>query len=167
MLLKVKDFSDNGIPIIKIKNVNNQTVNFDDLDYFPKNKINIIEEKFFLKDNDILIAMTGQGSVGRVGRIKIENNKPYLLNQRVGKIIADEKNINQSYLYYVLSSSFYEKILFDRASGSGQPNLSPEIILKTEIPLPSYENQVKIGKLLDSLSEKISLNKKINNNSVL
>ena len=35
------------------------------------------------------------------------------------------------------------KILFDRGTGSGQPNLSPEIILGTEIPMPDFKPQKK------------------------
>ena len=91
---KSEDFSDSGIPVIKIKNVNNREVDLSTSDYFPENRVNAKHEKFFLKDRDILIAMTGQGSVGRVGRIRLHQNELVLLNQRVGKFITDPNRVS-------------------------------------------------------------------------
>lgn len=161
---KSKDFSDDGIPIVKIKNIQNKSVDLKEVQYFPLDKVNNKHKKFFLKNNDVLIAMTGQGSLGRVGRINLESNEYVLLNQRVGKFVVDEKNLHLNYLYHVISSDMYEKILFDRGTGSGQPNLSPEIILGTEIPMPNLTTQKKISSILDNINSKINLNKKINNN---
>lgn len=161
---KSKDFTSLGIPIIKIKNVNNRVVNFHDLDYYPENLVKKEHQKFFLKDKDVLIAMTGQGSVGRVGRITINKKEKMLLNQRVGKFITNNNVLDSDYLYHVISSPQYEKILFDRAIGSGQPNLSPDDILSTEIPFPIIEIQKKISKILNCIDIKIIINQKINKN---
>ena len=161
---KSNDFSDEGIPIVKIKNIQNKSVDLKEVQYFPLDKVNNKHKKFFLKNNDVLIAMTGQGSLGRVGRINLESNEYVLLNQRVGKFVVDEKNLHLNYLYHVISSDMYEKILFDRGTGSGQPNLSPEIILGTEIPMPNLTTQKKISSILDNINSKITLNKKINKN---
>ena len=161
---KSKDFSDDGIPIVKIKNIQNKSVDLKEVQYFPLDKVNNKHKKFFLKNNDVLIAMTGQGSLGRVGRINLESNEYVLLNQRVGKFVVDEKNLHLNYLYHVISSDMYEKILFDRGTGSGQPNLSPEISLGTEIPMPNLTTQKKISSILDNINSKINLNKKINKN---
>ncbi|MBE6509052.1 MAG: restriction endonuclease subunit S, partial [Methanobrevibacter sp.] len=161
---KSKDFSDEGIPIVKIKNIQNKSVDLGEVQYFPLDKVTNKHEKFFLKDNDVLIAMTGQGSLGRVGRINLESDELVLLNQRVGKFVVDEKNLHLNYLYHVISSDMYEKILFDRGTGSGQPNLSPEIILGTEIPMPDLSTQKRIASILDNINSKINLNKKINKN---
>lgn len=159
---KSKDFTEEGIPVVKIKNVNHRIVDLSETQHFPESEVMDKHAKFFLEDKDILIAMTGQGSVGRVGRISLKVGEKVLLNQRVGKFIADEKKLNQDYLYYVLSSPFYEQILFDAGTGSGQPNLSPKLILQTEIPLPPYNIQQKIGKILSALDEKILLNNQMN-----
>ena len=162
---KSSDFTTEGIPVIKIKNIQNQHVNLlEDNEYFPFSKLNSKHDKFILKNNDVLIAMTGQGSLGRVGRIKLDKDELMLVNQRVGKFITDEENFHLNYLYHVLSSKTYEKILFDRGTGSGQPNLSPEIILGTEVPCPDLNTQKKIAYILDQIDNLILLNKKINHN---
>ena len=160
---KSKDFVEEGIPVVKIKNIQNKSIDLSDIQYFPQDNLNDKHEKFLLKNNDVLIAMTGQGSLGRVGRLKLDNEQLVLLNQRVGKFIADEENLHLNYMYHVISSDRYEKILFDRGTGSGQPNLSPEIILGTEIPMPDFNTQKKIAMILDNIDDLINLNKRINN----
>ncbi len=71
---KSKDFSDSGIPVIKIKNVCPPYISLDDLSYVP-NSIAFQNPKYILKKGDVLIAMTGShinqiaSVVGRVGRV--------------------------------------------------------------------------------------------------
>ena len=161
---KSKDFVDEGIPVVKIKNIQNKAIDLSEIQFFSYDNLKDKHEKFLLKNNDVLIAMTGQGSLGRVGRLKLDDNQLVLLNQRVGKFQTDEKNLHLNYLYHVISSDMYEKILFDRGTGSGQPNLSPEIILGTEIPMPDLNTQKKIAFLLDNIDNLITINKKINKN---
>ena len=47
---------------------------------------------------------------------------------------------------------------------SGRQRVQLDVLKNTEMLLPSYEEQKKIGKILSSLDEKIELNNKINNN---
>ena len=159
---KSQDLNDEeGIPIVKIGNIHDREDTLNGSQFFPEELINKKLNKFFLEDRDILIAMTGQGSVGRVGQIRL-NGEKVLLNQRVGKFIIDGKNLDRDYLYFVISSPKYEKILFDAGRGSGQPNLSPNQILSVEIPLPKIEIQMEISEILRSLNDKVYLNKQMN-----
>ena len=158
---KSQDLGDRGIPVVKIKNVNNRTVNIADTQFFPQELLNEKHSRFFLEDGDVLIAMTGQGSVGRVGRLSNSSNQRILLNQRVGKFIAKE-NLNLRYFFYVSSSSYYEEIFFNAGLGSGQPNLSPDVIGQVEIPLPPLPEQKAIAHVLGSLDDKIELNRRMN-----
>lgn len=162
---KSKDYAEDGIPIIKIGNIQNRIVKIDiNGNYVPEEIIDNKVEKYFLNHNDVLIAMTGQGSVGRVGRLKLDNQIKPLLNQRVGKFVCDEVNLNIDFLFYVLSSKRYQSILFNAGTGSGQPNLSPKAILSTEIPYLSYDEQKRIAHVLSALDDKIEVNNKINDN---
>jgi type I restriction enzyme, S subunit len=160
---KSSDYITNGIPLIKIGNIQNRIVSTkNSVNYVSKDLINSKTDKFLLKNRDVLIAMTGQGSVGRVGRLSLDKGETAFLNQRVGKFLCDEVNLNIDYLYYVFSTPEFQKILFDSAAGSGQPNLSPEIILNTKIPYLDYNTQSAIAEILSSLDDKIELNNKIN-----
>ena len=86
---KSKDFSDMGWPVVKIKNIQNGRVTTEDSQCIPKSLITSKLRRFCLSNEDVLIAMTGQGSVGRVGRLDLKSGDAYL-NQRVGKLVADE-----------------------------------------------------------------------------
>ena len=93
---KSKDFADihekDFLPVIKIKNVANGDVNFDQVVY---HKTEESLSKYVLKKGDVLIAMTGNHPhaksqvVGDVSKYKLEQNA--LLNQRVGKFVAKKR----------------------------------------------------------------------------
>ncbi|EHU9517591.1 restriction endonuclease subunit S [Vibrio vulnificus] len=159
---KGKDFTDSGNPVIKIKNIQNGKVTTEESQFVSDEVVINKLDKFRLDDGDILIAMTGQGSVGRVGRLYISEDETPYLNQRVGKFSADEITLNNDFLYYVIGSKAYENYLFAAGSGSGQPNLSPTIIKSVEIPYPPYDIQCRIGKVLKDLDDKIELNTQTN-----
>jgi len=159
---KSSDFTDSGIPVIKIKNIQSGVVTVGGSQCVPTSLITEKIKKFETKSGDVLIAMTGQGSVGRVGRVICKKEQRLMLNQRVGRFVADEKTLNLDYLYYVISSEPYEQFLFDRGAGSGQPNLSPENIMSVEIPFPDYKQQVEISTLLNSLDNRIALLRETN-----
>lgn len=157
---KSKDFTDIGHPVIKIKNIQDGFVTLEDSQCVTSNTVEGLN-KFRLNNGDVLIAMTGQGSVGRVGRLSFDGDKVPYLNQRVGKFIADEKKLNISYLYYILTTKQYQNILFNNASGSGQPNLSPAVIQSILIPYPEYHLQCEMAKILDEINDRI-----INSNAI-
>ena len=99
---KSKYFSDIGNPVIKIKNINGKRVLLSDCDLYPNNMCQGLE-KFIIKNTDILIAMTGAGSVGRVSKFYSNNSNLYYLNQRVGKLIPDDKIIDNEFLFQIIS----------------------------------------------------------------
>lgn len=159
---KSQDFGEIGHPVIKIKNIQDRQVTTADSQRVPESLIKTNITKFFLSNRDVLIAMTGQGSVGRVGRLQCSKIEKPVMNQRVGKFIADEKNLNIDYLHYVISSPPYGDHLFALGSGSGQPNLSPAAILSVQIPFPTYELQVHIASILNSIDDRIALLRETN-----
>lgn len=163
---KRADLTSSGdIPVIKIGNLVDKTVDYSKTDFFSYDLLNEKVKKYFLDDRDVLIAMTGQGSVGRVAQLrKKKKNDVLLLNQRVGKFVCNPQKLDNDYLFYVLSSSYFQEILFNLGYGSGQPNLSPETILNVLIPFPNISTQKNIASLLSSFDDKIALNTSINEN---
>ena len=159
---KGKDFSEDGYPVIKIKNIQDRSVIPDFTVCVPEEVTGQKIEKFRIVSGDILIAMTGQGSVGRVGKLRLQNTDRCYLNQRVGKIYSTSVHLHSDFLYYIIQTREYEEYLFSLGAGSGQPNLSPSQITSIPIPLPSIEVQQAIAHILGTLDDKIELNKKMN-----
>lgn len=166
---KSKEFCENGVPVIKIKNIVSPHVSLDDVQYISKELANE-KSRYKLKYNDILISLTGSkvnqfaSAVGKVGRVK--EYKPMMLNQRVGKIeIIDENKYNQDLLYYLISTDETHYKLASIAGGAAnQANISPAIIENLLLPCPPIEEQKAIAETLSCLDDKIELNNHINKN---
>lgn len=164
---KSKDFVDSGVPVIKIKNIVPPYVTTDDTVYVSQ-ELYELSEKYQLNYNDVLISMTGSNynqlssAVGKVGRVRLKD-KPMLLNQRVGKILTNEKKCNKEFLYYNISTMETRYRLALSAGGSAnQANVSPKQIKSLLIPYPPLEEQKVIAHILSTLDEKIEVNNQIN-----
>lgn len=141
---KSKDFIDNGIPVIKIANIVDKSVEFNEgSKYLPSNYTDKFNE-YLIKKGDILVALSG-ATTGKYGMYNYDYNA--LLNQRVAKITPNLEYLDPRYLFYYMSK-LQTKILY-KASGAAQPNISTNEITKFSIPLPSIKEQQVIVKILD------------------
>lgn len=150
---KSKDFSDSGIPVIKIKNVCPPNISLDDLSYVPE-PIAFQNHRYILHKGDVLIAMTGShinqiaSVVGRVGRVRYDDVT--VLNQRVGKIVnKDDSRSSLDFIYYYLSQFEVKVELAQKAGGAAnQANISPADIKELQFNCPPIETQHRIATIL-------------------
>jgi type I restriction enzyme S subunit len=149
----------NSYPIIKIKNVNDRSVSKDCDSYLPESLFKSNYSKYTLLEGDILIAMTGQGSVGRIGKMR-EINQIYLINQRVGIVRVDRNVASPEFIFQLISNPKSEKYYYDLAFGAGQPNLSPTDIGSLKITCPPLPIQRKIASILSAYDDLIENNLK-------
>jgi type I restriction enzyme S subunit len=160
---KSDDFTDKGIPVIKIKNIVSPRIQLEDAQYF-NGEINLKLKQFLIKKGDTLISMTGShinqiaSAVGKIGRYQFDY--PAMINQRVGKIYVTNEAIgNEDFLYYFLNQFETQFELAASAGGSAnQANISPTQIKNLEILLPDIETQTRIAAILTSIDDKIELN---------
>ncbi|PTK28520.1 restriction endonuclease subunit S [Mammaliicoccus sciuri] len=163
---KSKEFKEEGIPVIKIKNISSPIVDIKDT---QKVSIKTYEEtkNFLLKKDDILISLTGSGvnqmssAVGKVG--KIEFDYTALQNQRVGKF--ELKYTNSADLdflfYYFLQPKITNYLVRNSTGSANQANISSKLIESVKIPNFSLKKQKSISKFLNQITRKIEINKKI------
>lgn len=144
-------------PVVKIANIQNKQVSRDCATYLPSTLMSDKLDRFRLRHGDILVAMTGAGSVGKFGRMRTVD-RPYLVNQRVGIIRAETSKANPDYLYYTLSLDQYEKVLYGYGLGAGQPNVSPSQVGSLDIPFPSLRTQRKVAAILSAYDDLIENN---------
>ncbi len=151
---KSKDWCDSGIPVIKIKNIQeDRTIDIGDTDHVPESVFSERLRKFVLEDGDILLAMTG-ATAGKVGRLRTK--KPMLLNQRVAKI--QPVDADPDFIWAVTSSEKYQSKFFYLADGAAQPNMSGGQIESVEINLPDLPTQRKIAGILSVYDDLIENN---------
>lgn len=159
---KSKDFKEeNGIPIIKIKNVSSGKLQMSDTVYYQLPIDHL--ERFIIRNNDILIAMTGShinqpsSMVGKVARYNLKAIA--LLNQRVGKIYSlDINELDEDFLYYFFRQEDITYELALNAGGSAnQANISPTLIKSLDFTKPPLPEQKAIASVLSSFDDKIDL----------
>lgn len=145
-------FKDEGIPIIRISNIENGEININDKIVFT-NDVSISKE-FSVKKGDLLIAMSG-ATTGKSGKYK--SDKIAYLNQRVGKFVLRGNSLQKDYLNYIIQSPIYLSPLFKNLSVGAQPNIGSKQIEEVIIPLPPLSEQQKIAKILSIVDAKIEV----------
>lgn len=102
--------------------------------------------------------------IGRVGaycgNVYYEKNKCWISDNAISAYVKE--GIDMVYAYYLLKSLHLNK----RKIGTSQPLLTQDILNNIEISIIPYFNQIKVGKILSIIDEKIYLNTEINNNLV-
>ncbi|WP_418173411.1 restriction endonuclease subunit S [Alistipes putredinis] len=97
---------------------------------------NDIQDHQVLKEGDILISLTGT-----VGRVSLCKNGNYLLNQRVG-LLQLAKNVNQEFLYQILSSQRFENSMIACGQGAAQMNIGKGDVESYVLPYSSNVNNI-------------------------
>lgn len=139
---------DNGIPVVRISDIKENEVILDNCIFTTE--LNI-DEKFIIRNGDLLIAMSG-ATTGKNGIFK--SDKIAYLNQRVGNIkVIDNNVIKELYRnYYIMNKS--EEIL-KAAYGGAQPNISSSKISLMVFPLTPLAEQQRIVERIESLFAKL------------
>ena len=165
---KSSDFSNDGIPVIKIKNVKAGHFSKHEFSYISPDFLNTQSDKIALAD-DLLISMSGNrhdGSpetwVGKVALFREEDT--YLINQRVGALrLKKNAGLDARFASFLLSSYPYQELFISIATSSGgQANLSPQQILNAPVRYPEIGEQRAIAHILGTLDDKIELNRRMN-----
>ena len=118
------------------------------------------KDEYSLKDEDIVIGMDGS-RVGRNRAMILECDLPLYLAQRVACVRNNERS-NQKFLYYSIFNSRFEQYINTIHTGTSIPHISLEQLGDYSFPLPTLNNQKKIGDFLFLLDKKISLNTRMN-----
>ena len=123
---KNTDFKSNGIPLIRIGNINSGNFKNTNLVFIKENPK---FEKFKVFPNDILISLTGTVGKDDYGNACIlrDTYPEYYLNQRNAKIILTEK-IEKNFFLEIIKIKEVKKKLTGISRGIRQANISISMI---------------------------------------
>lgn len=153
---KSSDWTEEGIPVIKIGSVKPMIVEVDG-NGFVDEEHSVLHSEFLLTEGDIVVGLTGY--VGEVGRIP--QGRTAMLNQRVAKFIPNKLNEQQDYysfVYCLVRDKSFKAFAETNAKGSAQANISTKELLNYSIILASSEIQMKFESLIKPLLDKILVN---------
>jgi type I restriction enzyme, S subunit len=151
-----------GIPIVKVSNFTDDSIDTNDLDYLDK-KTAAEYSKYSLDADDIIIQTVGswpnnpKSVVGKV--IKVPPKlKHSLLNQNAVKIIP-QNGIDKKFLYYCLKNNTFRNYIINCAQGAAnQASITLDSIRGFEFDMPPSEVQTKIASILSAYDDLIENN---------
>jgi len=139
---------DEGLPLLRITDlINSMYSQFINPDEVPL--------KCVATEDEIIYTRTGQVGLVFRGVSGVVHNNCF-------KVIPNKDLVDPNYLYWFLSQSHIKEYANNIASGSVQKDLNHSAFKSIQIDLPPLDIQRKIYPILDSLSNKIALNRQIN-----
>ena len=124
-------WSEDGIPAIKIKDIQSNTVDLSDLSRVPQEYADLAKQ-FYVAPGDLIIALTG-ATIGKIALIPY--TEKMTVNQRVGKFFLGKTPcLSVAYLYcFFQQEQVQNQILSIASSNAAQPNISPFDIERLKI----------------------------------
>lgn len=117
-----------------------------------------LEEKYLVKENDILFARTG-ASVGKSYLYNNNDGELYFAGFLIRARIKSE--YNGTFIYYQTKSKKYDRWVKLTSMRSGQPGINSQEYSSYPIALTSKDEQDKIADFLQLLDNRISVQNKI------
>ena len=120
-----------------------------------------VKDEFILKKGDVITPLTEQvkGLLGETARIR--KSDVYIQSGDIGLLIPDEKKLDKSYMYHLISSAIIKNQLSKGAQQTKIRHTSPDKIKDCVAWIPDLNIQQKVGSFLDDIDLKIA-----NNNAI-
>ena len=146
------DFTENGIPIIKIGNVWERGLDLENVSFISKKRYEIFKS-YQIYNGDILMSLTG--NIGRVVEVK-NLSEVVLQNYRVGNFYSkDESVLEKHFIRWILGSRALLKQLEQYSNQSAQANFGKQDLDKLKFNLPPLPQQKEIAKILSTVDNVI------------
>lgn len=140
---KPEEWSEEGTPIVRIQNLNDETK--------PFNYCNFdVEKRFWINSGDLLFSWSGTPGTS-FGAFFWNRGKGFL-NQHIFRVDVKEELVDKHYLRYALNSLIV-KIIDQAHGGVGLKHITKAKLEEVQIPLPPLSEQRRIASILDQADE--------------
>ena len=156
---KSADWTESGIPVIKIGSVKPMLVEVEGNGFVDAN-FATSKPEFLVQPGDILVGLTGY--VGEVGRMPHGRNA--MLNQRVAKFVPkkiDSAHTYYNFVYCLARQDTFKRFAEGNAKGSAQANISTKELLKYPTVIADSTIHKAFESFTAALMEKILLHSSI------
>jgi len=156
---KSANYVDEGVPLVKISNVQNGYLDLQDTSYLPEEYLDEYSE-VALSTGDVVLVLTRPIIGDGIKAARIDREDRFLLNQRLAVVDPlDEDTILREYLYHLIFTSVFIDQVKATVRATHQPNLSKTDLQNFSIPIPEIEQQRDICKVLRSVEDTVEKNK--------
>ena len=160
-----KEYTESGIPVVKVTNLKNGTVDLNQVNYIPESSLDKYE-RHLLRKGDLVIATVGShpnliaSAAGRATIIPIDAEGA-LLNQNALCIRTKSENLNQGYLGYLGKSDLFQGYVKSVGRGAAnQVRIALGLIKEFSFKIPPLLSQCKIASILSAYDDLIANNLK-------
>ena len=136
---KDKLFSKGDIPFVNAGNINNNSIVQDNLLYLSQSQYDALGSGK-LQHGDIVYCI--RGSLGKNGLFTMP--KGAIASSLIILRIIGDKSLNTDYFLSYLNSELCKNEILKFDNGTAQPNLSGQNLSKFLIPIPPFEEQLRI-----------------------
>ena len=134
------------IPWVKSGEVNQRKVSFTE-EKISEQALKSSSAKW-VKSGSVLVAMYG-ATAGKVAKLLIDAT----INQAIAAVCSYKEEAANDFLFHAME--FNAARLLNTVQGSGQPNLSGQLVKELKVPIPPLPEQKKIASILTSVDEVI------------
>jgi type I restriction enzyme S subunit len=149
------DFLSEGeIRVIKISNIQNNGISWDDLSFVP---IDFYDkyQNFIVQKGDLIFVLTRPIISTGIKICFYDEDYKVLLNQRNSVFRPSSHKLNKIFTYYLVRTRYFFEEFKQQLKETNQPNISTEQISNIKIFLPPIGEQLQIIEHLDSKTKEI------------
>lgn len=144
---KPQEWSNNGLPIIRIQNLNNRKAPFN---HFS----GALDERHLIKKKDLLFAWSG--TPGTSFGAHIWHGDDAALNQHIFKIDFNTAAVERNFLRYAINQKL-DELIGAAQGGVGLRHVTKGTFEETSISIPPHAEQARIAKALDGLLAQVDI----------
>ena len=139
---KSSDYVPNGVPVIRIGEVNRGVVDVQSARFLPESLVEK-HHRFVATQGDLLMSLNGTtGKDDYANLLLVDDSfQRYFVNQRVAALQPDSKRLDSLYLLHVLRIPKIKSQITNKSRGIRQANISNADVLELNIPLPPIQLQ--------------------------
>lgn len=148
---KSTGFAKEGIPVLRIGNINSGYFKSDNLPFWKYDKA---LDRYLLYPGDLAISLTGTVGKDDYGNIcRLGNDYPrYYLNQRNAKLILKD-TVLPEFIRTLLKNKKVKDKIVNTGVGIRQANISNKSILELEVPIPNLAEQKQFASLVTQVDK--------------
>lgn len=145
---KTSDFINDGIKVVKIKDIKNNIVDLKNVNSYVK--YNNKYKNYTILNNDIILTLTGKsGNICNIALYKSNSDEILFLNQRL--CFIRNCKFDKYYLLSIFKTIGINLLNINSTNGSIQGNISINEIESLQLPIPNSESKMKYW--VDRISE--------------
>ncbi|MEZ8013184.1 MULTISPECIES: restriction endonuclease subunit S [Vibrio] len=140
---KPTEWSDKGLPIVRIQNLNNEEKPFNYCDFD-------VDKKFHIDSGDLLFSWSG--TPGTSFGAFFWHRGPAILNQHIFNVLIDESLVRKDYFRLAMNAKL-DEIIAQAHGGVGLQHITKGKLEAVKIPLPPLETQKQIAAVLEKADQ--------------